>query len=324
MGYATVRHLPTVFNYQTALKIYNSNEPIRGRKPEIRPFGRRKDADTYSIRKNGEAIELVLYKTPVITIHDNDEVEVFINGYATVSTHQFIGQVLGAGVSASGVRRTTVLTIDKNKYTIADEDKLRLKYEGGNWHVLNAKTQWGWRLRRAEVTNVRAKYGEFYKYLKGFVNLRTERIKPHRWSDIEVNVVNVQVTEYKEVFGNLVSLRAYTFMNKRGKQHIRYVSVSPEQYRGSSEAFECLIRPDQPEEHKHTNFYKAALLLVAKCDDDAMDIRADSVVATAKHIVPTLDEVLFMMNADTVLERYELAMGKVSSGIYEDWMKGWE
>jgi hypothetical protein len=99
--------------------------------------------------------------------------------------------------------------------------------------------------------------------------------------------------------------------------------VKPEQYKASSNAFDCLIRPDQPEEDKHTNFYKAALLLVAKLEVDSMDIRTDEAHAISKHIVPLLDEVLFQMNAHYVLIRKELPQGKVSSGIYEHWMMEW-
>jgi hypothetical protein len=113
-------------------------------------------------------------------------------------------------------------------------------------------------------------------------------------------------------------------MDKRGKQSLNYSAVKPEQYKASSNAFDCLIRSDQPEEDKHTNFYKAALLLVAKIDTDAMDIRTDETHALAKLIVPLLDEVLFQMNAHQVLVRKALPQGKVSSGIYEHWMMDWE
>ena len=72
------------------------------------------------------------------------------------------------------------------------------------------------------------------------------------------------------------------------------------------------------------NFYKAALALIAKVNSDSMDIRTDEVNVRSKHIVPLLDDVLFMLYANQVLMRYELPMGKVSSGIYEHWMMGWE
>ena len=67
MGYATVMRVPRVMNYTDALARYEDAKPIRGRSPEVRPLGERRDVDTYQIRKNGEEIELVLYKTPVIT-----------------------------------------------------------------------------------------------------------------------------------------------------------------------------------------------------------------------------------------------------------------
>jgi hypothetical protein len=113
-------------------------------------------------------------------------------------------------------------------------------------------------------------------------------------------------------------------MDKLGKQALDWNPIKPEQYKASSNAFACLIRSDQPEEDKHTNFYKAALLLIAKLENDRMDIRTDDVTVVSKNIVPLLDDVLFMMNAHQVLVRKALPQGKVSSGIYEHWMKDWE
>jgi hypothetical protein len=249
------------------------------------------------------------------------EVVIFIDGYNSVSTHQFIGQVLG--ISANGARRTTVLTINGGKYTIADKDKLRLRLDDGNWHVINPTAQWGWKLNRKEVTNVRTRYGEFYKYLKGFVNLRTEVKRPKYWQP-ERNYVVIPQHEFGAVLGGLVHLREYKYMDKRGKQSMNHSAVKQEQYEASAKAFEYLIRPDQPEDGKHTNFYKAALVLIAKLETNEMDIRTEEVYAQSKHIVPLLDDVLFMLYAQQVLVRYELAMGKVSSGIYEHWMLEWE
>ena len=324
MGYATVMRVPQLRNYADALKKYDETKPMRGRAEEIRPLGDRRDADTYHIRKNGDAVELVLYKTPVITFEPSGEVVLFVDNYNTVATHQFIGHVLG--VSAWGVRRTTVLSINNLKYTLAKQDKLRLsRDEGGNWCVLNPTQQWSWRLDRKAVTNVRSEYGEFYKYLKGFVNLRTENIKLHQWTQNEKDCVRIQVSELKNLFGSLTSVRSYAYMDKVGKQSLNWTMVKPEQYAASSNAFGVLIRSDQPEEDKHTNFYKAALLLVTKLETEAMDIRSDEpLIAPANQIVPLLDEVLFQKYAHQVLIRKELPQGKVSTGRYDRWMQEWE
>ena len=321
MGYATVTRVPRVHSYADALKIHDNTKPLRGRAEEIRPLGNRRDADTYHIRKHGDAIELVLYKTPVITFEPDGDVVLFVDNYNTVATHQFLSHVLG--ISAGGVRRTTVLVIGGNKYTLAGQDKLRLRMDNGNWQVLNPTQQWTWRLDRKAVTNVRSKYGEFYAYLKGFVNLRTESITDG-WNSKTYDGIHVEQSEFKGVFGSMTSIRSYCYMDKVGKQHLNWTNVKAEQYKASSNAFQVLIRPDQPEEDKHTNFYKAALLLIAKLENDAMDIRTDSVRVRSKHIVPLLDDVLFMMNAHQVLVRKALPQGKVSSGIYEHWMMEWE
>ena len=115
----------------------------------------------------------------------------------------------------------------------------------------------------------------------------------------------------------------YCYMDKRGKQASDWNPVKPHQYEKSAMLFEKLIRSDQPEEDKHTNFYKAALLLIAKLENDRMDIRTDSVRVKSKHIVPLLDDVLFMLYANEVLVRKALPQGKVSTGIYEHWMLAW-
>jgi len=326
MGYATVQRVPRIHDYAQALRIHDNIKPLRGRSPEIKPLGARRDADTYHVRMNGEAVELVLYRTPVITFMPDGEVVLFIDSYNTVATQQFISHVLGIG--ANGVRRTTVLTINNSKYTLANQDKLRLRRGDRGWEVLNPMQQWTWRLDRKAVSNVRAQYGEFYKYLKGFVSLRTEHMAVSRWQLEEKDFVCVQQSEFKSAFksalGSMTSVRSYAYMDKRGRQSLDWNPVKPEQYKASSNAFACLIRPDQPEEDKHNNFYKAALLLVAKLEVDSMDIRVDSVRVRSKHIVPLLDDVLFMMNAHQVLVRKALPQGKVSSGIYENWMLEWE
>ena len=322
MGYATIMRVPRVDNHRHAKQLHDISKPIRGRSPEVRPLGDRRDADKYHIRKNGEAIELVLYKTPVITFTPEEEVVLFTNGYDTaVSTHQFIARILG--IPASGLRGKTVLAINGVKVVLSNGEKLRLKRgESGNWHPLNPTTQYGWKLDRKAITNVRNIYVDFYKYLKGFVNLRTEKASISRWSP-EKDCIVVPLEEFKSACGSLLHIREYCYMDKRGAQHTNYQAVQTEQYKESAIKFENLIAPDQAEDVRHGNFYKAALILVAKADSDRMDVRADETIVYAKDIVPTLDTVLFQFYAHDVLVREALPQGKVSSGKYDKWMVEW-
>ena len=320
MGYATVLRVPHIRTYEKALKKFELTNPIRGRDKEIRPLGDRRDADTYSIRKVEDNIELVLYKTPVITFKPDGEVELRTGGWHTVSTNQFFKQVLG--ISSHGQRGFTVLTIDGNKYVLKRE-VMRIRENGSKWEVLNPEKQYSLTLDRKATAEVRKKYEEFYKYLKGFVNLREESIT-NRYTGKEKNYVIVPVGEFGSVFEPLKSVEDYAYMNKRGEQYMNWNRVKPEQYTKSANMFEQLIRPDQPEDGKHTNFYKAALLLIAKECVDSMEVRFSEGTVESKKLVPLLDHILFMMNAEKVIKKVELPHGKVPTRAYDHWMVNWE
>ena len=133
MGYQTVMNVPRVLTYALAKNLFDSIKPIRGRSPEIRPLGSRRDADTYWVRMDGEDVQFVLYKTPVITYRPNGDVVLSNGGYSTVSTHQFFDRVLGVDARAS--RQVSVIgLLNKkgevvNRYTLNDRDTLTLKLE---------------------------------------------------------------------------------------------------------------------------------------------------------------------------------------------------
>ena len=133
MGYATVRHVPSALNYAQAKKIHDQIKPIRG--GDTKPLGKRRDHHQYSVKQNDRGdIEFICYRTPVVTYHPDDTITINTDGWASVSTHQFIDQVLG--IRANGYRGMTALTINGNKYLIDGKSQsLKVKWEGfgGNW-----------------------------------------------------------------------------------------------------------------------------------------------------------------------------------------------
>jgi hypothetical protein len=82
------------------------------------------------------------------------------------------------------------------------------------------------------------------------------------WNPRMFDGIHVEQSEFKSVCGGTFPMSEYCYMDKRGKQASDWNPVKPHQYEKSAMLFEKLIRPDQPEEDKHTNFYKAALLLI--------------------------------------------------------------
>ena len=176
MGYRTVNNVPTILTHAQAKRIFEKIKPIRGR--DIRPLGARRDADTYHIRMNGDDVECVLYKTPVITFHTDDTITIKTDGWNSVSTHQFIWAITGC--NCWGSRGKTVLRVGALKYVMSEQMKMKYKENGNGstvWEVLTTEEQYDWRIDRQKAKEVRAKYKEFNTYLSGVIKLRSTTVQ---------------------------------------------------------------------------------------------------------------------------------------------------
>ena len=334
MGYATVMNVPRVTTYPEAKKIHDSTKPIRGRDPEIRPLGNRRDADSYWVRMNGEDVEFVLYKSPVITYKPDGSVVLTPDTYSTVSTHQFFARVLGVGANA--VRQNTVITIGDKRYTVKGKDTLTLKLDAsGNWHCAEgAKAQFAWHLDRRGATNVRNRYKEFITYFKGMVSLRTEEIVMQYYNS-NLSGVRVSITEVQNAFGvekpegdgmhsnnDPDSIIGHMqWMHDMPQRYYNYGTQRAKEYDEGMAQFLELIKSDQPEDTKHSNFYKGALAVLLSGDRIYQRGQDENTYITkAKPIVKALDTTLLRAHAKDVLIRKELPIGSVSKGAYDRWL----
>lgn len=324
MGYATVMNVPRVETYALAKKIHDDTKPIRGRSPEIRPLGNRRDADSYWVRMNGDDVEFVLYKSPVITYKPDGGVVLTPDTYSTVSTHQFFARVLGVGANA--VRQNTVITIGDKRYTVRGKDTLTLKMQGGNWQcVEGAKAQFAWHLDRREATNVRNRYKEFITYFKGMVSLRTEEIEMPYYSNTYQGI-RVSLHEIQQAFETELTepdniLGTVQYIQDLPQRHYNYGSQREAEYRDGIAWFTEIIRSDQPEETKHLNFYRGALAVLLTADRIYQRGQSDNTyIAKANNITKALDTTLLRAHASEVLVRKELPIGSVSKGAYDMWL----
>lgn len=87
-----------------------------------------------------------------------------------------------------------------------------------------------------------------------------------------------------------------------------------------------LIKSDQPEETKHLNFHKAALVILTDKHTNIIEKKSDagskSVWLDVTPAKATLDMALFKWFAPEVLERYEVPKGKLPETKYNSWMQG--
>lgn len=331
MGYATVMNVPRVFSYAEAKKIHDNTKPIRGRNVEMRPLGNRRDADSYWVRMNGDDVEFVLYKSPVIVYKPDGAVVITPDAYSTVSTHQFFARVLGVGANA--VRQNTVITIGDKRYTVKGKDTLTLKMQGGNWCVVEgAKAQFAWHLDRREATNVRNRYKEFITYFKGMVSLRTEEIEMPYYSNT-FQGIRTTIEEIANAFGtdkhNPLAVDAspekflgnMKYIKDMPQHHYNYGAQRGADFKDGMAQFLKLVTGDQPEDTKHTNFYKGALAMLIVADRIYQRGQGDNIyIANAKNITKVLDTTLLRAHAEQVLVRKELPIGSVSKGTYDGWL----
>ena len=331
MGYQTVMNVPRVLTYALAKNLFDSIKPIRGRSPEIRPLGNRRDADSYWVRMKGEDVEFVLYKSAVITYKPDGGVVLTPDTYSTVSTHQFFDRVLGVDARASRQNSVIGLLNKKgevmNRYTVRGKDTLTLRLDkSGNWQcVEGAKPQFAWHLNRQEATNVRLRYKEFITYFKGMVSLRTEEIEMPYYSTTYQGI-RVSLHEIQQAFESELSepdniLGTVQYIQDLPRRNYNYGSQREAEYREGIAWFIEAIKSDQLEDVKHLNFYRGALAVLLTAERIYQRGQEDNTyIAKAKNITKALDTTLLRAHAEQVLVRKELPIGSVSKGTYEGWL----
>ena len=311
MGYATITRVQRVENYRQAVELYERVKPMRGRAEDIRPMGDRRDADTYYIRPKGEDMECVLYKTPVITFKPDGDVVVFTNGYATVSTNQFIHQVLG--IPSQHVRGVCVLTVGDKKYPIGGTNRITLRADvATQWKVMDAQVMKGHVLNRAKANSVRAKYKPFFDYLKAMLKVRKETIT-NKWTSVSYEGVRLNIPEFTEHFvtfgrtNDAFDFSDYLHLNRKGMNN----------YEENIERFMELVQSaDTSDLHK-------AFLCVAVATQNvwgALSIDSDGLKVRTDAIKKIADDIILMLHAAEVLDEVELPLGKLPNRKYMGWM----
>jgi hypothetical protein len=200
--------------------------------------------------------------------------------------------------------------------------------EGGKWCVVEgAKAQFSWHLNRQSANNVRARYKEFTTYFKGVVSLRTEDFKPrYAYKDTVYKGICVSLHELQTAFESDKTDPTFVLGNLEHiadtpQRHFDYGTKRAGEYKEGIDSFIQLIRAEQPEETKHTNFYKGALAVMMTCERFYPQGQDDNTyVLKAKSMVKVCDTIILKMHAKEVLMRKELPLGSVSKGTYDGWV----
>jgi hypothetical protein len=335
MGYATVMRVPRIRDYAEALKKYNNTKPIKGRDPVIVPLGERRDADTYSIRKNvwTEAVELVLYKTPVIKFTIDDEVKISFGAWSSASTCQFITRILN--VQTYRLKGQVVMHFqDTSKAMIADHEELTLvRREDGVWLPKEKQTLYDYRVSRKEANNVRKSVSQFRDYINGVVKLKAEERVTNEGSRWEhrFSVVKTTYGELIEMFGqqkddsNRVRPHTQGWENLDNKPKWFRPETRVEMwanYREKTQNFFELVKNDQCDNTRHQNYWIAFHILMVQGQSLWPRENLDTQLTLGvEHFDKVLEKILFKMFSDKVFTKVALPEGKVPTARYDEYVK---
>ena len=305
-GNSGMKDIKRIVTYEEAKLRYEQIKPIRGRAADVRPLGVRKN-DSYRIAKYVNPLsditsyQCFLYSTPVVEFKPDGDVEINMGGWGSTATRGFIERVLylncysknGSNVLCLGNKAEVVL--HPTKTTVIR----RLEGYPFAWELASSEPVYETQLNKKKANNVRAQYSEFEKYLKGMVNLRTEQreAKNHYGSRY---VLPPSVT---------FSRAEFTEAGANGVGHRESFPVE-------------LMANDQPEESKHSNFYKATLGIVLAIRGGAsLRFAGVDIHVQSDSILPKFREIVYIHHSDEVFEKVLLPVGKAASKKYDSWLK---
>jgi len=210
-GYKPSYDLPMMRSYEKAERVEQSIKPIRGRTPECKPLGKRRNT-WVNIRKQDEQIVCKLYSTDVIKFHKDGLIEVNMGGWASPTTCYFIEEVLGCSVSirhnriwinatrASDPRCSTpqrlwlsMSATEPNYFKAVDYNSHTTAIEFQNPQCVPVH-----KIYRAGANNVRKQYKAFKDYIVRTMRLRDEGFSSQEFADVFFN--GAPTPQFPQVF----------------------------------------------------------------------------------------------------------------------------
>jgi len=327
MAFASYRRLSYIDTYEQALAFIKKTAPIRGR--DIIPLGARRDADKFNIRLTPtNDIEVLFYRSVILT---------YLNPSNGDGDLLFSAPAVGWGTTEAWIFESLLSRVARAKAT---KGFLHLRAVNGGDYVYPAgKTRayanlqivaptdnYVWRIKRTEANKVRARYGEFYRYVKGMVGVRKS---PHPHYD-DSHVIVFTLGEFTEALttewiSKSVSLRnkppVHTSYHRAAFTNATAITNHAD-WRAAMREFIKLVTPHEDGQVQADNFYKAFLSLgVAQISSFFFrGFGRDDTYVDATSLAKITDELLFKYYSDDVFVQEKVPAGRVPDDRYRLWV----
>jgi hypothetical protein len=298
-GHSRNSGIPQVNDYATALKLWEDTKPIRGRAVDTRPLGHRRN-DHYLINRLPDgAVQCILYQTPVVIFHENGEVHIKHDGWNSVSTCNFIGEVLG--IHSFIYNYKLCVGFNYGNYVVPAEGLTIKRNATWVYEPVNPVPVMSHALNRKGANNVRARYKPFTTYLSSMCKLKAGSDYPQ--------------SELVRVFG----------LNKYKQPNMGDLS------RDNYNEWEDSVKPffewvsDTKEETQNESFYKGLLLMARSFGVENWargGSQEEGYTLAERKALKAFDELVIGFHRDETLEEKVLPEGVVNKDSYGKYFRG--
>lgn len=301
---------PPILTYDQAARHEAAVKPIRGDAYGTKPLGDRKKKYN-SIIKDEATQDIIarLHNTDVVRYKPNGDIVVNNGGWATASTHDFLGALLHLPVrtfdSNSWIscyyQHSPMEEAVQGEYVMPNNVDITLRATGNGWATSDVVMPYTHKVNRVKANLVRKSYPSFTRYLRNMIKLRTElREKRHWTGETEVERI-ITVTQPELVELHMDARTQFLQLRKSGEdvaQNVRGMMLS-----------------DDPEKH-----YTAFVQIVRGAFAWGY-IPAAGISVYANAIIDFYNQLLLFIHKYDVLERVPCDNGKAKRDPYGGWFK---
>ncbi len=197
----STRHIPYIDNFAKAEQVWAEAKPWKNENTSWRPLAERRATHKRIVRINdGDAYQLVLFQTPIVTYYVNGDIE--LQTHDTTSTSSFAWCVRPANICHHSVRGTMFWEYPSQegpRFVRQGKSPLYLNYVGTSQYnlVTNPAEDYEWQLDRSKAATVRKLLSHYDKWEKMTSRLTGDRRyarHPYFW-EVEALLANSEKLE---------------------------------------------------------------------------------------------------------------------------------
>lgn len=313
-------------NYATARAWYDIVPPIRGRKTDVRPVGKRTWPSTMRLDGPDEDVVITLYNTDILRYRKSGTIIINNGGWATDTTHKEIRSITNFHVYTFNNQTWISCLLDERSGEVANvpiknnENNLFKVNETDGRYPINMtptfpKTH---KLNRKKINAVRRKYKAAINTMQGMVKLREDGFSKIAWhTDPKL------LAPYIEVFGYRIEERPVWNYNTKSysTKEMKYPEVPGDPEVNCWIAMENRSRRYGYDVEESTENHNQFMALLAS--EDPTDhyktllwLSAHHQIDNANKVMRALDKVLLRAYRDEVFEEVEVRSGRWVTDSY--------